>query len=200
MSYNTHNLGDDAEKYMVDMEYKNATSGINLRYKGGMDFGTNPPGGHAENDRVGAYWRSLTSSSVTVYRRPEDSYASSMRIRIWKNTTPNYDSGWVTINTNTARTFTHNLGDKTENYVVDMQYKNSGSGINLRYAGGADFGTKPAPGHAENDRVGAYWRTLTSSSVTVYRRPEDSYASSVRIRIWKHNAAYLPPLYYLLMH
>ena len=98
---------------------------------------------------------------------------------------PNYDSGWVTLAQNQSKTLVHNLGGSQTNYVVDMQYRNNvDDGINLRYYGGADFGTAPAPGHVANNRVGAYWRSLTTESITVYRRPEDSYAEQVRIRIW----------------
>jgi hypothetical protein len=32
---------------------------------------------------VAAYWRSLTASSIAVYRRPEDTYAPEVRIRIF---------------------------------------------------------------------------------------------------------------------
>ncbi|HPQ45649.1 MAG TPA: hypothetical protein PKZ42_15635 [Syntrophales bacterium] len=109
---------------------------------------------------------------------------------------PDYDSGWVAITADTAIILTHNLGGDADDYVVDMQYKDFiGDGVNQRHYGGADFGNKPPSGRNENDRVGAYWRTLTTSTITVYRRPEDVYASNIRIRILgqKHrsNATYL---------
>ena len=101
---------------------------------------------------------------------------------------PNYDSGWVALALNQSKTLVHNLGGSTDNYVVDMQYRGAAEdGINLRYYGGIDFGALPAPGHAADDRVGAYWRSLTTSSILVYRRPEDTYAAQVRIRIWVDN-------------
>ncbi|RME63294.1 MAG: hypothetical protein D6790_04915, partial [Caldilineae bacterium] len=98
---------------------------------------------------------------------------------------PAYDSGWIRLDRDASRTLTHNLGGSTDDYVVVMDYKaNDSNGVNQRYYGGADFGTKPAPGANAEDRVGAYWRSLTTSTVTVYRRPEDIYADFVRIRIW----------------
>jgi len=179
-----HNLGGDPDDYVVDMQYKSAGSGINQRYYGGADFGATAFGGTREDDRVGVYWRSLDASTITLFRRAEDDYADQVRVRIWIRPTPTYDSGWVSVNQNQAKTLTHNIGGNPEDYVVDMQYKSTGSGVNQRYFGGADFGAYPPPGMNENDRVGAYWRSLTNSTITVYRRPEDIYAEQVRIRIW----------------
>ena len=175
----THSLGGSADDYVVDMQYKYGST-VNQRYYGGADFGANVSG--KEDNRVGAYWRSLTTSSIAVYRRAEDTYAEQVRIRIWVRPTPTYDSGWVSINQDQAQTFTHNIGGNADDYVVDMQYQNSGSGINQRYYGGADFGANVSG--KEDDRVGAYWRSLTTSSITVFRRAEDTYAEQVRIRIW----------------
>jgi len=183
----THNLGGNVADYLVDMQYKMSDSnGVNVRYFGGADFGTHPPGGTSADDRVGAYWRSLTNSSITIYRRPEDIYAPQIRIRIWRKPSPSYDSGWVTMATNSAKTLTHNVGGNPEDYLVDMEYKTSdANGVNVRYFGGADFGTHPPGGTSTDDRVGAYWRSLTNATITIYRRPEDIYAPQIRIRLWK---------------
>ena len=171
--------------YLVDMQYRTSdVNGINLRYYGGADFGTHSPSGHNSDDRVGAYWRSLTNTSITVFRREEDDYAPEVRIRIWVMPSAHYDSGWVTLGPNTAQALAHNLGGNVDEYLVDMQYRSPGDGVNQRYYGGADFGAKIAIG-SENDRVGAYWRSLSSSSVVVYRRPNDIYAPQLRLRIWR---------------
>ncbi|NOZ72182.1 MAG: hypothetical protein GXP38_09755, partial [Chloroflexi bacterium] len=182
----SHNLGGDPARYLVDMQYLGSSAnGINLRYYGGADFGTHPAAGHSANDRVAAYWRSLTSGTITLFRRAEDDYAPRTRIRIWKMPKPDYDSGWVTINQSQAKTFNHNLGGSIDDYLVDMVYRNGSSGVNQRYFGGVDFGAQPPGGMHAEDRVGAYWRSLTNNSVTVYRRPDDIYAAEVRIRIWR---------------
>jgi hypothetical protein len=183
----THNVGGNADDYLVDMQYRAGdVNGINLRYYGGADFGTNPAPGHNENDRVGAYWRSLDNSTIAVYRRPEDTYAEEVRIRIWVMPKPDYDSGWVGLAAGAAATLTHNLWGDYWDYLVDMQYRSGGSsGVNQRYYGGADFGANPPSGMNANDRVGAYWRSLDLTSIAVYRRPEDIYAPEVRIRIWR---------------
>ncbi len=179
----THGLGGDADDYVVDMQYKSSGSGVNQRYYGGADFGATAFNGNREDERVGLYWRSLNNSAITLFRRAEDDYAAQVRIRIWVRPTPTYDSGWVSVNQDQAKTLAHNIGGNPEDYVVDMQYK-YGSTVNQRYYGGADFGANPPSGMNANDRVGAYWRSLTASSIAVYRRPEDIYAPQVRIRIW----------------
>jgi len=180
----THNLGGNTDDYVVDMQYRYGGSNVNQRYFGGADFGTNPAPGHSENDRVGLYWRSLDDTTITLFRRAEDDYADNVRIRIWVRPNPTYDSGWVSLNQDQAQTLTHDVGGDPEDYVVDMQYRYDGSNVNQRYYGGADFGANPPSGMNADDRVGAYWRSLTDSSITVYRRPEDIYASEVRVRIW----------------
>ena len=182
----THNLGGDANTYMVDFQYKSQTvDGINQRYLGGADFGDTVDIG-APNNRVGAYWRNLTATSITVYRRSEDTYAPQVRVRIWRAPKPDYDSGWVTLATNASALLNHNLmGDYFTDYLISFDYRNSLDSINQRYYGGADFGTLPSYGGSNNTRAGAYWRSLDKDSVVVYRRPDDVFASDVRLRIWR---------------
>ncbi len=182
----THNLGGDVSDYVVYLQYKSNTGNIHQRYFGGADFGSRTANGSYDNLRMGAYWRSLNANTITLFRRAEDYYASNVRVRIWKRPRATYDSGWVSINQNQAIELLHNINGDPDHYIVDMQYRNSGSGVNLRYYGGMDFGDQPPLGMSEDDRVGAYWRSLTANSITVYRRPEDIYASEVRIRIWHY--------------
>ena len=185
----THNLGGNPEDYVVDMQYRSQdTSGVNQRYYGGADFGNNPPSGMNADDRVGAYWRSLTNSSITVYRRPEDIYAPEVRIRIWhflepQFPVPDYDSGWTAINQGQAIQSVHNLGGDVDDYLVDLSFKDgdSFSGINQRAYGGMDHGANYPP---VGDRRGAYWRHLTDADIYVYRRAEDIYADEVSVRNW----------------
>jgi hypothetical protein len=177
------------------MQYRSTGSGVNQRYYSGMDFGAKPPSGMSENDRVGTYWRSLTNSSITVYRRPEDIYATEVRIRIWRMSKPDYSSGWVSLNQDESQTLSHNLGGVPEGYFVAMvQWDNDVSNnLNQRHYGGADFGTNPPAGYNADDRVGSYWRSLDSESITVYRRPQDGFADLVLVHIWEYNqSVYLP--------
>jgi len=188
-----HNLGGNADDYIVDMQYRSSGNGVNQRCYNGMDFGSNPGPGHNPDDRVGTYWRSLTNTKITLYRRAEDDYSPEVRIRIWVRPTPTYDSGWILINPDEAIDLTHNIGGNTEDYIVDVQFHSFGSGTNQRHYGGADFGAKPPSGSSENDRVGAYWRSMTNSNIIIYRRPEDIYAEEMRVRIWDPSfLVYLP--------
>jgi hypothetical protein len=191
----THDLEGDYLDYFVDLQYRNAdSSGVNQRYYGGADFGANP-GVSFENKRVGVYWRSLDLTSITVHRLPDDIYGEDVRVRIWRTAKPGYESVWQFINVDTAETWTHDLGGSPNNYLVDMMYyDDTFNFVNQRHLGGADFGSMPPSGYFENDRVGAYWRSLTSSDISVYRRPEDGLADYIRIRIWRYEPteAYIP--------
>ena len=181
-----HHLNGSQTHYLVDMQYKvNGSDGVNQRYYGGADFGAHPAPGHAAEDRVGVYWRTLTNNSITLFRRAEDTYAARVRVRIWRMPKPDYDSGWVSINKNQVKTLTHNLKGSVYDYLVDLEYETGSQGINQRYYGGMDIGSKHAAGLHTNDRVGAYWRSLNNVSISVYRRPEDIYASKMRVRIWR---------------
>lgn len=101
-----------------------------------------------------------------------------------------YDSGWVAINPNQTLTLTHNLGGSTDNYIVDLTFNSSGNsiedhGINKIMYGGNEF-IDPAPtGFTAGDNVGAYWHSLTTTSIKVSRMPQDkTYALKIRVRIW----------------
>ena len=181
----THSLGGSADDYVVDMQFKSVASGINQRYYGGSDFGENIEIG-SQDDRVGAYWRTLTNSAITVYRQPEDTFAEQVRVRIWIRPRATYDSGWVSIGQNASIPLLHNIGGRVDDYQVIMDFKAADvNGINNRAYGGMDVGARPGAGQAAEDRIGAYWRTLTSSSIIIYRRPQDDYAPQIRIRIFR---------------
>jgi len=75
------------------------------------------------------------------------------------------------------------------------QYDTNFNFTNQRHYGGADFGIHPPSGYHPDVRVGAYWRSLNRSGVTVYRRPEDGFADRVRIRIWDYNQRQYLPMY-----
>jgi len=184
----THNIGGDPDDYIVDMQYQSSGSGVNQRYYGGADFGANPPSGMSEDDRVGAYWHSLTNSTITVYRQSEDIYAAKVRIRIWrfwKPPQPDYDSGWLSITAGSTETLSHNLGGNVSDYLVDLLFRSTSNGVNRRFYGGVDIGVNDPPALNENDRVGAYWSNLSTSTISVHRRPDDIYVTKVRIRIWR---------------
>ena len=85
---------------------------------------------------------------------------------------PAYDSGWVSIGI-FETTFTHNIGGNTDNYVVDMQFKDDYWGVHTMGYGGWD--------------PGGHWTNLTNTSITVRRGPDDTVVDQIRIRIWVYN-------------
>jgi hypothetical protein len=181
----THNLDKSSDDFLVYLDYKGEDGIVNQRYLGGNDFGTAGFSGKRVNERVGAYWYNLSDNNITIYRRPEDNYAADIRVRIWDMPTPDYDSGWQSMIKGGSKNLTHNLGGAPDDYLVDMEFKNPITGINNRMYGGVDVGALYPSGLNENDRVGAYWTQLTNTGIHVVRRPEDIFASEVRIRIWR---------------
>ena len=93
---------------------------------------------------------------------------------------PAYDSGWRTINAGTSLTLTHGIGGNVDNYVVGLQFKDTGApGINHAYYGVNSYWTG-----ASTQYWGAHWRELTSTSIRVDRAVDDSNADKIRVRIW----------------
>jgi hypothetical protein len=86
---------------------------------------------------------------------------------------PAYDSGWVSINQNEPKRFTHNIGGNVDDYVVDMIFKDQ-TGINIIGFGGD-----------EGDYIrGASWYGLTNQEIDVHRSKDDHVVDQIRIRIW----------------
>lgn len=93
---------------------------------------------------------------------------------------PAYDSGWRTIPACDARIWTHGLGGDVDNYVVDMQFKDTDpglfSGINILGLGGHT--------NVNDGARGGYWTHLTDSEITVVRFCDANNADQIRVRIW----------------
>jgi len=95
---------------------------------------------------------------------------------------PDYDSGWfnfgeITLpNATVTHRYDHFLGGNPDNYVVNLQVKNSEGNIHNKYYG------------ADGEYVGVYMFGLDDESVFVTRTVDDLtvWLSSdfVRIRIW----------------
>ena len=102
--------------------------------------------------------------------------------------TPDYDSGWQSINTNNYIDFTHNLGGDVNDYTVVLEQKDTtggGWGINNKWLGTDVYYTNV--GQTRND-VGSFWVDLDTTSVRVYRNPDDISSDQVRIKIWLHKS------------
>ena len=96
---------------------------------------------------------------------------------------PEWDSEWQSIGRGSTATYTHDIGGDPSDYVADFQCRDTtsgGMGIHIFGIGGLSVTQPPAP----VDSRGAYYRNLTSSSVKVYRLPDDDYCDQVRVRLW----------------
>jgi hypothetical protein len=167
-----HNLGGPWNDYVVDLQFKDIeVYGVNHRFYGG---------GLSAYDQ-GAYWKGLNGSQVYAYRQNSAPHIDQVRVRIWKCSAPKYDSGWFNLSPGASQTLTHNLGGNADDYVVDLQFKDSVFSINNRYYGGR----KCYDALSVYTRYrGAYWYALNNSQITVYRSGDDAMADQVRVRLW----------------
>jgi len=102
--------------------------------------------------------------------------------------TPDYDSGWYSINANAYKDFTHNLGGDVNDYTVVLEQKDltgGGLGINNKWLGTDVYYTG---GGVTPNYVGSFWVNLGTTSVRVYRNPQDVSSDQVRIKIWLHKS------------
>jgi len=90
---------------------------------------------------------------------------------------PNYDSGWVALNIY-HNFFTHNLG--TTNAFVYIQGKYYDGTIHQVYYGGEYIGDIPY-----GERLGVWWSVFTTTSLLIYREPNDTDWYYARVMIWK---------------
>ncbi len=170
----THNLGGStADDYIVHLTFRNSANGINQRAYGGIEYGS---GTHF----VGGYWSHLTTSTVEVYRYINDPFAYQMRVCVTTPPArPDYDSGWVTMTSDSLITLTHDLQVPIGRYKVRLDQWSDYLGINNKDLGGAVENVIP---------YGANWENLTTRTVRIYSRA----AQRVRLRIWVPKMVYLP--------
>jgi hypothetical protein len=77
---------------------------------------------------------------------------------------PAYNSGWVAIAQDSTITLTHNIGGTVDNYVVDMQFKDTVlEGINNRY-----IGTEAWTFGDSHFYYGACWRDLAIGGIQIW--------------------------------
>ena len=183
-----HNIGGEPDRYVVDIQFKDTGAdgsggrGVSQMSYGGDSFKLLPSG---DAQFGGVYWRELSKNQITVYRYADDSVADEVRVRIWIPPTPSYDSKWTSISpSGFEQDFHHPVGGDPDDYVVDMQFKDtavSGAGVNQQGYGWNYYRT------SETNEVwtGAAWSHLDNDSVSVTRAFQDTAAEQVRLRIWK---------------
>ena len=167
-----HNLGGPWNDYVVDLQFKDVeVYGVNQRFYGGAPTVAFDPG---------AYWKGLNGSQVSIYRQSSAPHIDQVRVRIWRCAAPKYDSGWISLSPGATQTLTHALGGNADDYVVDLQFKDSLSGINNQY-----YGSRMCyDGSPYAQYRGAYWYALSDSQIIVSRSAEDAKADQVRVRLW----------------
>ncbi len=172
----THSLGGNTDDYVVDLQANHMGVTINQTGMGGDCYYD------AGYTYGGYYWYGLDTTNIQVFRHSNDHSADQVRVRIWIISGSDYDSGWADMNQGQTRTFTHNMGGNPDDYVVYMQYYDTGlRGLNNRKYG-LDTYHRDGIEHVE---YGAAWQRLTNSSIEVYRGHDDVYANQARVRIWR---------------
>ena len=165
----THMLGGELDDYAVGLLFEDTDpGGLGLHHYafGGLEAG----GAH-----LGAYWHSLSDTVVYVQRECEDTVVDRVQVTINRPDPPDYDSGWLDLAQGELRTLTHSLGGNPNTYIVRLSSQAAGVGRNTRAMGGLE----------EDGRYyGSNWERLTSSSINVVRRANDTTSSQVRVRIW----------------
>jgi hypothetical protein len=167
-----HSLGGNPDDYAVELWFKDTETGgigINSFGTGGMEAGSN---------LLGAHWQNLTETAIKVVRRRDDTFADQVRVRVWIPDPPAWDSGWVDIATDTAKTMPHPVGGNVDDYVVGLWFKDTtpdGIGVNTRCYGGLEVA---------GQLRGAAWQNLTGTTIDVWRYRDDEWADQVRVRIF----------------
>jgi len=166
----THGLGGDVDSYVTGIKFRDTQSlGIHQFAFGGLSL---------NQQYYGAVWEHLTNNTVEVWRLANDVTTDFARLMIEIADPPAYDSGWVQIARGATRAFTHALGGDPQNYLVRLAERSAIHGISIWGMGGFELG---------GGFQGVNWENLTDQEVRVFRRPQDTFADSVRVRIWQFN-------------
>ena len=138
-----------------------AGMGINGTWDGDLALGIGVDGGPELSPRVSLATVPYAHRAEYVNRFPA----------------PHWTSGWYAIAPGEARTWNHGLDGNVDDYVVDLQFKDSSGALHNTYYG---------LNHDDIDgKYGAHWGGLTASQITVTRGFEDLLVSQVRVRIWR---------------
>jgi hypothetical protein len=165
----THNMGGDVDDYAVQLWFRDTDAG---------GYGVNNRGyGSLEDNGVwsGAFWRSLTDTTISVGRQPADTMADQVRVWIWPSEASlEYCTAWNAIGQGSTVTVVHNLGGNVDDYVVKLWFRHPSSptGVHQVYYGGVEGG---------GELLGAYWHGLDATQVQVSRHYADIEAEEFRL-------------------
>ena len=180
----THNLGGNSDAYVVDLQFKDTDQGAGVnQWNYGGDHYWDPDASTMR--KYGTCWTHLTNTDIRVKRFVTGGQADQVRVRIWVAPQADYDSGWFPLDAGANHTFVHNLDGSTDDYVVDLQFRDLsafGLGVHHYYYGGNRY-------YDDSDQqinYGVYWRNLAYNSIQVKRMADDVWAPEVRVRIWRN--------------
>ena len=157
----THNMGGDIEDYAIQLWFRDTDAG-------GYGVNNRAYGGDEDNGVwLGAFWRSLTNTSIGVARQPADVMAEQVRVWIWPSQADlEYCTNWSPIAPGTTVTVNHNLGGNVDDYVVNLWFRTTSlNGVHQIYYGNAEGGGKG---------YGAYWHGLDATQIQVSRVIDDT--------------------------
>jgi hypothetical protein len=94
---------------------------------------------------------------------------------------PAYDSGWIALADGGEQLIlTHGIGGNSDDYVVDLQFKDLNATLNIGVHNFAIGMLYPSV----TESWGGYWRNLTSTKITIQRAVDDLRCDEFRVRIW----------------
>ncbi|GAB4311468.1 MAG: hypothetical protein Kow0059_01520 [Candidatus Sumerlaeia bacterium] len=175
----SHNLGGDAADYVVNLTFQPPGSHTSWADATNRGVGGDTWFDGSAHRPEGVAWRSLTDSEVTLIRYAGDTLAPFARLRLWKTTAPDFDSGWRTIAPDDFLRLTHNLGGDADQYVVDLRFQDTAPDAMIGYHNIGEGGDM-----TQGAAAGAHWRNLNATNIEVYRLPQDTLCDRVRVRIW----------------
>lgn len=156
-----HNMGGDIMDYAIQLWFRDTDAG-------GYGVNNRGYGGDEENGVwLGAFWRSLDDTTISVARQPADTAADQVRVWIWPSQADlEYCTGWSPIAPGTTVTVNHNLGGDVDDYAVKLWFRTTSlNGVHQIYYGNAE---------GNNKAYGAYWHGLDTAQVQVTRLADDT--------------------------
>ncbi len=183
----THNLGGDANDYVVGIKFRNSTGGMGIHH---YAFGGMYTGGAL----VGGAWQNLTNTTIQALRFGGDNSMDSVRVTIFRpEDAPLYDSGWRVAQAGQPTVFNHAVGGNPLLYMIRLSAQSTQNGINTLASGGLIVPNQQNPSNPLS--VGVSWRELSNQTLVVNRWANDPYAPQVRLRIYVPQfPMYLPVL------
>lgn len=174
-----HNLGGDAGDYIVNLTLQ--PPGDHPSWANAMNRGAGGDTWHIGTTHLaeGVAWFALTDTEVTLRRYADDTLAGHARLRIWKTSNPDYDSGWFSLDPAQAMNLVLNLGGNPDNYLVDVRFADADINTTIGYHNIGEGGDQTFGAAA-----GATWSNLDADFIQVFRNPQDTLCDRVRVRIW----------------